>query len=100
MIPRMGGRSLSSVPCPLNLLARRRGGSSGSRCGSPFSPAFWYISFASTTGSSSGEGGKVFEGEALNVMTTVEQVTTTGVELVGEMERRHALAEAESGLGI
>ena len=27
-------------------------------------------------------------------MTTVEQMTTTGVELVGEMERRHALTEA------
>lgn len=36
----------------------------------------------------------MFEGEALNVMTTVEQVTTTGAELVDEMECRHALAEA------
>lgn len=36
----------------------------------------------------------MFEGEALSVMASVEQVTTTGVELVGEMERRHALAEA------
>lgn len=29
----MGGRSLASVPCPLRLLARRRGGSAGSGCG-------------------------------------------------------------------
>lgn len=36
----------------------------------------------------------MFEGEALNVMTTAEQVTTTDAELVGEMEHRHALAEA------
>src|SRR5262245_22620588 len=29
----IGGRSLSYVPCPGRLFARRRGGSSGSRCG-------------------------------------------------------------------
>ena len=39
-------------------------------------------------------GGKAFAGEALNVMAAVEQVTTSGAELVGEMERRHALADA------
>ena len=31
-------RSVSYVPCPCALLARRRGGSSGSRWGCPFSP--------------------------------------------------------------
>src|SRR6516162_10070527 len=36
--PAMGGRSLSQVPRPRNLLARRRGGSSGSVCGMPFFP--------------------------------------------------------------
>jgi hypothetical protein len=30
MILMMGGRSLAKVPCPFRLLARRRGGSSGS----------------------------------------------------------------------
>jgi len=33
-------RSVSYVPCPCALLARRRGGSSGSRWGCPFFPAF------------------------------------------------------------
>lgn len=40
MTPRMSGPSWSSLPWSLNLLAQRRRGSSGSRCGSPFSPAF------------------------------------------------------------
>jgi hypothetical protein len=36
--PTIGGRSVSKVPWPLRLLARRRGGSSGSSCGIPFFP--------------------------------------------------------------
>src|SRR5215467_4444415 len=36
--PATGGRSVSKVPWPLRLLARRRGGSSGSACGMPFFP--------------------------------------------------------------
>src|SRR5262249_20606547 len=36
--PAIGGRSVSKVPWPLRLLARRRGGSSGSACGMPFFP--------------------------------------------------------------
>src|SRR4051812_48704843 len=36
--PQTGGRSLAYVPWPRRLFARRRGGSPGSRCGSPFFP--------------------------------------------------------------
>jgi hypothetical protein len=36
--PRTGGRSLSQLPCPRAVLALRRGGSRGSRCGTPFFP--------------------------------------------------------------
>src|SRR5215471_11402742 len=36
--PAIGGRSVSKVPWPLRLLARRRGGSSGSACTTPFFP--------------------------------------------------------------
>src|SRR5436305_801519 len=36
--PQIGGRSLAYVPWPRRLFARRRGGSPGSRCGSPFFP--------------------------------------------------------------
>src|SRR5438270_3139174 len=36
--PDTGGRSVAKVPWPLRLLARRRGGSSGSSCGVPFVP--------------------------------------------------------------
>src|SRR5512135_774132 len=36
--PAIGGRSVAKVPWPLRLLARRRGGSSGSSCGIPFFP--------------------------------------------------------------
>src|SRR5262249_53882255 len=33
-----GGRSVAPVPCPLALFARRRGGSAGSVCTTPFFP--------------------------------------------------------------
>jgi hypothetical protein len=33
-----GGRALAEVPCPVRLLARRRGGSVGSGCGVRFFP--------------------------------------------------------------
>ena len=36
--PQIGGRSLSQVPWPGARFPRRRGGSSGSRCGTPFFP--------------------------------------------------------------
>src|SRR3954453_21896413 len=36
--PVIGGRSVTKVPWPLRLLARRRGGSSGAVCGIPFFP--------------------------------------------------------------
>src|SRR5215471_19378577 len=36
--PATGGRSVAKVPWPRRLLARRRGGSSGSSCGMPFFP--------------------------------------------------------------
>src|SRR6516165_7893598 len=36
--PAIGGRSVSKVPWPLRLLTRRRGGSSGSACTTPFFP--------------------------------------------------------------
>src|SRR5215469_17699531 len=36
--PAIGGRSVAKVPWPRRLLARRRGGSSGSSCGMPFFP--------------------------------------------------------------
>src|SRR5436305_3588545 len=36
--PQTGGRSISQVPWPRTLFARRRGGSPGSGCGTPFFP--------------------------------------------------------------
>src|SRR5512147_465742 len=36
--PAIGGRSVSKVPWPLRLWARRRGGSSGSSCATPLFP--------------------------------------------------------------
>ena len=42
-MPQTGGRSFAQVPCPGLTLARRRGGSSGSRCGPPSSPASWKV---------------------------------------------------------
>jgi hypothetical protein len=92
--PATGGRSLSNVPCPGALFARRRGGSSGSSWRMPFSPAFWNISSASTCGSCNDpEGGKAFEGGALNAMAEVEQLPPRQAQLFRETLRAVAAEE-------
>lgn len=91
--PTTGGRSLANVPWPLNRFARRRGGSAGSRWGIPFSPAFWYISSASVTGSLTPRGGKALEGESLNAVADIKEVMPIDAQLLRERQRRDALRE-------
>jgi hypothetical protein len=44
--------------------------------------------------SGSAQGGKAFEGHALNAVSELEQVASADTELLREVERRDALAEA------
>src|SRR5712691_2117811 len=89
--PATGGRSLSQVPWPFTLLARRRGGSSGSSCLTPFSPAFWYISSASVTVSFKTVGGEMLLNQLLNLVTVLQQVRSVDPELARQVLCGHAL---------
>src|SRR5919199_6039770 len=73
--PALGTRSVSQLPCPRVLFARRRGGSAGSECLRPCSPAFWYSSSASVTSSGNGpEGGKLLRDQRLDAVAAFQQL--------------------------
>src|SRR5919199_769618 len=97
--PAIGTRSVSHEPCPRVLFARRRGGSSGSACLRPFSPAFWYNSSASVTSSGSGpEGGKVLLDQPLDAVSALQQMSAINSQLRGQVLGRHALRDAMQDL--
>src|ERR687885_1846001 len=97
--PAIGTRSVSHEPCPRVLFARRRGGSSGSACLRPFSPAFWYKSSASVTSSGRGsEGGKVLCHQALDLVPPGQQVPPINAQLLGQVLGRHALGNPPQDL--
>src|SRR6266852_2170583 len=89
--PATGGQSLSQVPWPFTLLARRRGGSSGSSCLTPFCPAFWYISSASVTPSAKTVGGEMLFDQLLNLMAVFQQMRSVNPELTRQVGGRHPL---------
>jgi hypothetical protein len=93
--PATGGRSLPQVPCPRRLLARRRGGSFGSGCGTPFFPGVLVHLV--------GLGGRVGQrqlllgglpGQGLEAVPEFEQVLAVAAQLAGQPRGRHPLAEA------
>src|SRR5919199_79269 len=97
--PAIGTRSVSQLPCPRVLFARRRGGSAGSACLRPFSPAFWYSSSASVTSSGSGpEGGKVLRQHRLDVVAPRQQMAAINPHLRSHVLGRHALRDATQDL--
>src|ERR671932_1125112 len=90
--PAIGTRSVSHEPCPRVLFARRRGGSPGSTCLRPFSPAFWYSSSASVTSSSRGpEGGNVLRDQRVQLMAAFQQMPAINPQLGGQVFGGHAL---------
>src|SRR5919202_4218419 len=97
--PAIGTRSVSHEPCPRVLFARRRGGSAGSGCLRPFSPAFWYSSSASVTSSGRGaEGGKVLCDQRLDAVAARQEVAAINPEFRSQVLRRHPLADAAQDL--
>src|ERR671932_1295197 len=97
--PAIGTRSVSQLPCPRVLFARRRGGSKGSQGLRPFSPAFWYSSSASVTSSGSGaEGGKVLCDQRLDAVAARQEVAAIDPEFCSQVLRRHPLGDAAQDL--
>src|SRR5919202_4523615 len=97
--PAIGTRSLSQSPCPRVLFARRRGGSKGSQCLRPFSPAFWYSSSASVTSSGRGpQGGKVLLDQRLDLVAALQQVPTINPQLCRQVVGGDPLGNAAQDL--
>src|SRR6185369_6792619 len=93
--PATGGRSVSYVPCPRRLLARRRGGSPGSRCGSPFFPRI--LVHLVRLDLRVGQGGLAAGGplgQRLHPVTQAQPLTAVPPELAGQLGSRHPLADA------
>src|SRR5919202_2005132 len=97
--PAIGTRSVSQLPCPRALCARRRGGSRRAACWRPFSPAFWDSSSAAVTSSSSGpRGGKALFHQALDLMASRQQMPTINPQFLGQVLGRYPLGDAPQDL--
>src|SRR5574338_594530 len=92
--PPTGGRSLSQVPCPRRLLARRRGGEAGSAWRWPFCPALIYTSSPSVTSSSNAQGGKALRQQRLDGMAAGQQAAAVNMQFGGQVLRGYALRDA------
>ena len=92
--PATGGRSVAKVPCPRRLLARRRGGSSGSACLRPFFPRVLehLVGFGLAVGK--GPAGQARPGEALQPVAQVEQVPAATAQFAGQLRSGGALGDA------
>src|SRR5919199_146511 len=98
-MPAIGTRSVSQLPCPRALFARPRGGSRGSGCLWPFSPAFWYSSSASVTSSGRGpEGGKALFHQGLDVVAALHQMPAINAQFRSQVLGRGALGNAAQDL--
>src|SRR5215470_18155686 len=91
--PQTGGRSFSQVPCPGRALARRRGGSSGSRCGTPFFPRILVGLVGLQHVVVQRHDVAVAEGEVLEPMPQVQQLGAVAAQLAGQLGGGDALGE-------
>src|ERR1700733_3233071 len=92
--PQTGGRSVSQVPCPGRLLARRRGGSSGSRCATPFFPRILVGLVGLQHRVIQRHDVTVAGGEILEPVPQVQQLRAVASQLAGQLGGRDALGEA------
>jgi hypothetical protein len=92
--PQTGGRSLVKVPWPRRWFARRRGGSSGSRCGSPFFPRVLVRLIGLDDAILQRAEAAVLEGQALELVAELQQLEPVALQLAGQPGRRRAMGEA------
>src|SRR3954447_17197552 len=83
--PHTGGRSFSHVPWPRTLFARRRGGASGSGCGTPFFPRVLVGLVGLQHLVLQGHPVAVPEGQVLQPVPQVQQLRAVAPQLAGEL---------------
>jgi hypothetical protein len=85
---------LAKFPCPRCLLARRRGGSSGFGCRTPFFPRVLehLVRFGRRPGDRTEAGGR-FRGQLLEPVPEVQQVHPVAPEFPGQLRRRGSLCD-------
>ena len=91
---RRSDASFSHVPCPGRALARRRGGSSGSRCGTPFFPRILVGLVGLQHFVVQRQEVAIAEGEILEPVPQVQEFRTVAVQLAGQLGGGDALGEA------
>src|SRR5262249_13047403 len=91
--PQTGGRSFSQVPCPGRALARRRGGSSGSRCGTPFFPRILVGLVGLQHRVLQRHDVAVAEGQILEPVPQVQQLRAVAAQLAGQLGGGDTLGE-------
>jgi hypothetical protein len=94
MTPAIGGRSVANVPWPRRRLPRRRGGSAGSTCGTPFFPRVLVHLVGLDGRVAQRVAVEVPAGEFLESMPQAEQVLAVVVQLAGHLRGGSALGEA------
>src|SRR3954451_18245757 len=92
--PQTGGRSFSQVRWPGTLFARRRGGSSGSRCGTPFFPRILVGFVGLQDLVIQGHPVAVPEGQVLQPVPQVQQLRAVALQLTGELRGGDPLGDS------
>jgi hypothetical protein len=92
--PQTGGRSFAQVPCPGRALARRRGGSPGSVCGTPFFPRILVGLVGLQHRVIKRHDVAVAEGEILESVPQVQEFRTVAVQFAGQLRGGDPLGEA------
>src|SRR5215467_3548179 len=92
--PQTGGRSFAQVPCPGSALARRRGGSSGSRCATPFFPRMLVSLVGLQHFVVQRHEIAVAGGEVLEPVPQVQEFRAIAAQLAGQLGGGDALGEA------
>jgi hypothetical protein len=92
--PQTGGRSFAQVPCPGAALARRRGASSGSGCGTPFFPRILVGLVGLEDPIIQRHDVPVAEGQVLESVSQVQELRAVAAQFAGQLRGGDALSEA------
>src|SRR3954467_8155941 len=85
--PAIGGRSLANVPWPRRRLARRRGGSPGSSCGTPFFPRILVHLVGLDHGVTQRVPVQADPGMLLEAVPQLQEVLAVAAQLAGHLGR-------------